>query len=75
MYVAWVVTVLPFAVISFIVYSALVAKVCPETLMVKVTEVPLVIATEETGCGFNNCVAAFESMYAEVIVTVDEPVF
>ena len=65
---------LPFAVISFIVYDAELAKVCPLTLITKVAEVPLVIATELTRCGFKIC-AVFASMYADDIDTVAEPVF
>jgi hypothetical protein len=75
-YVAWLVIVVPFAVISFIVYCAPVAKLAVPVLTptVKVTEVPLEIATDFTVAGFNKA-AAFESMYAELIVTVAEPVF
>ena len=74
MYVAWVVIVFPLAVSSFMVYCAVLIKVCPLTLKVNVAKLPLVIATDETTLGFNSC-AEYESIKAEVIVTVDEPVF
>jgi hypothetical protein len=73
-YVPVLVTVLPFAVISFIVYCAVLAKVTPETVMLKVCEPPLRIEIDAT---LGVKAAGFESIHAEpeFIVTVAEPVF
>ena len=81
MYVPVLVRVLPFAVISLIVYCAVLAKlalVAVVTVMLKVTELPLRIGIDVAsvpGLTPVYMAATFESIYAELIVTVAEPVF
>ena len=70
MYWAWVVIVLPFAVISFIVYCAVLAKGVPdEVVSVTVPELPLAIVTGAAS------VQLVPSTVPEFIVTDEEPVF
>ena len=84
-YVAVLVIVLPLAVISLIVYCAVLEN-APAAVTLKVAEPPLTIAIEANAVppvpvdsGSVAVVllmsAEVESIYAEVIVTVAEPVF